>query len=147
MTSTQALRDTPTVSPPSIETVPRGSIASAISGATVKLLREYTGRGPTKARTHISDDHVSVVLQDTLTLGERSLVDDGRSDLVLEARKAFQKTMGPQLIAAVELHTGRSVLAFLSDNHIDPDIAVESFVLAPLGSGPTDVARANAESP
>jgi uncharacterized protein YbcI len=147
MSNTQALPDTQTISRTSTETVPRGSAAAAISGATVKLLREYTGRGPTKARTHISDDHISVVLQDTLTLGERSLVSDGRSDIVLAARKAFQKTMGPQLIAAVELHTGRSVLAFLSDNHIDPDIAVESFVLAPVASGTTDVARANAESP
>jgi uncharacterized protein YbcI len=147
MPNTPPVPDAQTVSPASLEAVPKGSIAAAISAATVKLLREYTGRGPTKARTHISEDHISVVLQDTLTLGERSLVSDGRSDLVLSTRKAFQKTMGPQLIAAVELHTGRSVLAFLSDNHIDPDVAVESFVLAPVGSGPTDVARANAESP
>ena len=36
--------------------------------------------------------------------------------------------------------TGRTVLAFLSDNHMDPDIAVESFVLVPQngdGTPPT----------
>lgn len=27
--------------------------------------------------------------------------------------------------------TGRRVLAFLSDNHVDPDVAVETFVLEP----------------
>jgi len=32
---------------------------------------------------------------------------------------------------AVERHSGRKVRAFLSDNHVDPDIAVESFVLEP----------------
>jgi hypothetical protein len=36
---------------------------------TVRLLSQYTGRGPTKARTFFNDDMVTVVLQDTLTKG------------------------------------------------------------------------------
>jgi hypothetical protein len=65
-------------------------------------------------------------------MGERSLVRDGEVDLVLTSRKAFQRTMSSQMIAAVERHSGRRVLAFLSSNHVDPDIAIESFVLAPI---------------
>jgi uncharacterized protein YbcI len=114
---------------------PKGSVASAISGAIVQLMREYTGRGPTRARTYINEDLITVVLQDTLTMGERSLVRDGEVDLVLASRKAFQRTMSREMIAAVEKHSGRSVLAFLSENHIDPDIAIESFVLTPKGDG------------
>jgi uncharacterized protein YbcI len=68
-------------------------------------------------------------MHDTLTKGERSLVGDGRSELVLAARKAYQQTMRPDLIRLVEQVTGRKVVAFLSDNHLDPDIAVESFIL------------------
>jgi uncharacterized protein YbcI len=110
-----------------------GTISAAISSAVVKLLvREYTGRGPTKARTYIYEDLITTVLRDTLTMGERSLVRDGEADLVLRTRKAYQHTMGAQLVAAVEEHSGRQVLAFLSDNCLDPDIAVESFVLVPL---------------
>lgn len=110
---------------------PNRSVASAISNATVRLLRAYTGRGPTKARTYIDEDLISVVLQDTLTMGERSLVRDGELGLVMATRKAFQRTMESELVAAVEEHSGRTVLAFLSENHIDPDIAIESFVLVP----------------
>jgi uncharacterized protein YbcI len=117
---------------------PKGSIASAISGAVVQLMREYTGRGPTRARTYINDDLITVVLQDTLTMGERSLVRDGEVDLVLASRKAFQRTMSREMIAAVEKHSGRGVLAFLSENHIDPDIAIESFVLSPKGGEESD---------
>lgn len=124
-----------------------GTTASAIASATVQLLREYTGRGPTKARAYISEDLISVVLQDTLTMGEKSLVRDGHASLVLATRKAFQETMGPQLIAVVEQHSGRSVHAFLSDNHIDPDVAIECFVLAPRTNGEPDPERANAEAP
>jgi uncharacterized protein YbcI len=123
-----------------------GSVAAAISSATVQLLHEYTGRGPTKARTYINDDLITVVLQDTLTMGERSLVRDGEAELVMATRKAFQKTMGPQLIAAIERHSGRSVYAFLSENHIDPDVAIESFVLAPAADGAPDGDRNGAPS-
>lgn len=68
-------------------------------------------------------------------MGERSLVRDGEVDLVLASRKAFQRTMSREMIAAVEKHSGRSVQAFLSENHIDPDIAIESFVLMGRGDG------------
>jgi uncharacterized protein YbcI len=121
----------------STEQVPMGVVAAAISSATVKLLHEYTGRGPTKARTYMDDDLVTVVLQDTLTMGERSLVRDSKADLVLTSRRAFQQTMSSQLIAAVERHSGRKVRAFMSDNHIDPDFAVETFVLEPSLDGAT----------
>jgi uncharacterized protein YbcI len=46
-------------------------------------------------------------------------------------RKAYQDTMRDDLVTGVEEITGRTVIAFLSDNHIDPDIAIESFVLEP----------------
>jgi uncharacterized protein YbcI len=76
------------------------------------------------------------VLQDTLTKGERSLVGEDRDELVLTMRKAFQDTMGHDLINGIEQILGRKVIAFMSDNHIDPDIAVEVFVLAPAEAGP-----------
>src|SRR3954463_12253416 len=109
-----------------VERSSTGSVAAAISNGVVRLMNEYTGRGPTRARTYISDDLVSVVLRDTLTKGERSLVADGKTGLVLSTRKAFQITMGDELVALVEQITGRRVIAFLSDNHIEPDIAVET---------------------
>ncbi|HTA13888.1 MAG TPA: DUF2294 domain-containing protein [Solirubrobacteraceae bacterium] len=121
-----------------IPTTQKGSISSAISGAVVQLMREYTGRGPTKSRTYIDENLITVVLQDTLTMGERSLVRDGEADLVLTSRRAFQRTMSSQLIAAVEEHSGRKVLAFLSDNHLDPDVAVECFVLVPRADREAD---------
>ncbi len=114
-----------------------GPRAAAISNLVVRLVREYTGRGPTQAKTHFSEDLVTVVLKDTLTEGERSLVRDGQMTLVLETRKAYQRTMREDLVAAVETITGREVAAFLSDNHIDPDVAVESFVLKPA-PGPAE---------
>jgi uncharacterized protein YbcI len=112
-----------------------GSMVSAISNAVVRLLSEYTGRGPTQARTYIDENLITTVLQDTLTKGERSLIRNGETKLVLANRKAYQNAMGPDLVACVEEISGRQVVAFLSDNHIDPDYAVESFVLSPRDGG------------
>ena len=55
------------------------TLHAAISHAIVGLLREYTGRGPTKARTTIRDNVVLVMLEQTLTKGEQSLVNKGRA--------------------------------------------------------------------
>ena len=111
---------------------PESSSPSAkISTATVQLVRRYTGRGPTRARTQISDDVVTVLLSDTLTPGERTLVANGRSERVLELRSEFQMAMRDDLVAVVEGQLDRKVMAFMSQNHIDPDLAVEVFVLEP----------------
>jgi len=107
----------------------------AISNLVVRLLSEYTGRGPTKARTHFNDNLITVVVQDLLTRGERSLIRDGKADLVLEMRRAYQLTMRDDFIAGIEEITGRVVIAFLSANHIDPDVAIESFMLASQDDG------------
>ena len=111
-----------------------GSVNSAIANQVVRLVREYTGRGPTEARASIAGDLVSVLMRDTLTKAERALVRDGKGDFVLAMRQQFQKMMRDDLVAAVETLTDRRVLAFMSDNHIDPDMAVESFVLEPQAS-------------
>jgi uncharacterized protein YbcI len=109
-----------------------GSVAADISRGAVRVLREYTGRGPTKARTVINRDTVAIVLGDTLTKGERSLVMMGESDHVLHSRRSYQEVMGDDLVELVEKLTGRTVAAFLSANHIEPDYAVEFFLLEPL---------------
>jgi uncharacterized protein YbcI len=106
-----------------------GFHVAAISNMVVRVISEHTGRGPTKARTHLSEDLVTVVLGDTLTRGERTLARAGRKDLVLSVRQAFQEAMQRDLVAGVQDITGREVAAFMSADHIDPDMAVETFVL------------------
>jgi len=109
----------------------QGTVAAEISNAVVRLMSEYIGRGPTKARTAISRDMVTVLLQETLTKAERSLAENGKADLVLRMRHEFQRTMRDDLVAAVEMLMERKVIAFMSANHINPDMATEIFVLEP----------------
>ena len=115
-----------------------GAKSAAISNLTVRLMSQYTGRGPTKARTYFNADMVTVVLQDTLTKGEITLVHLGHRAKVLDTRRTFQEVMGDELVAGVEEILDRKVLAFLSANHVEPDIAVETFILVPSEDGASD---------
>jgi len=108
-----------------------GSLTAAISNAIVRITAEYTGRGPTKARTSIHDDVILVLMQETLTKAERSLLASGQGDFVLETRARFQNTMRDDYVLAVEELTERRVLAFMSANHLEPDMGAELFVLEP----------------
>jgi uncharacterized protein YbcI len=106
-----------------------------ISTSAVQLLHEYTGRGPTQAKTLINDNLVTILLADTLTKGERTLVEKGHSERVLSLRHDYQVAMSDDLTAIVERQLDRKVSAFMSQNHIEPDLAVEVFVLEPDGLG------------
>lgn len=115
-----------------------GELAAAISDTVVRALARTTGRGPTKARTTLGDNGVFVVLQDSLTRGERVLADAGQQEAVLDLRRRWQGVMRADVSVEIEKLTGRRVIGVMSDNHIDPDLAVEVFVLEPLATGGGD---------
>jgi uncharacterized protein YbcI len=105
------------------------TLYAAISNAIVKCLRDYTGRGPMKARTTIRDNVVVVMLEQTLTKGEQVLLDKGRGENVLGLRREYQEAMREESSDKVAELTGRNVVAMLSANHLEPDLAAEIYVL------------------
>jgi uncharacterized protein YbcI len=115
-----------------------GPRSAAISNVMVQLLHEYTGRGPTRARTTIAGDLIVCVLADTLTKPEVRLVHAGEEESVLHQRSTFQRLMRQDAVDSIEQISGRKVVAFMSNNHIDPDLAVETFVLEPLTGAAAD---------
>src|SRR5215218_1258125 len=108
---------------------PTRSLPMEISNLVVRLFAEYTGRGPTKARTVIREDVVVCITHNTLTKGERRLVEEGEGEMVVSVRRKFQTTMRDDLVSGVELLTGRKVLSFLSDHDAENDYAAEVFIL------------------
>jgi uncharacterized protein YbcI len=108
-----------------------GALNAAISEVVVRLMAQRTGRGPTKARTTIDRDLIVVMLQDSLTSGEQFLADNHQAERVLDTRRAYQAAMRSDCVAAIEALTHRTVIAFMSTNHIEPDLAAEVFVLEP----------------
>jgi uncharacterized protein YbcI len=120
-----------------VDEVALGRARAAISTEMTRLHREYYGRGPTKARTYIQDDLVAVVLQETFTRAERTLVERGEVEAIQQIRRRFQQQMSEEFTALVEQATGRKVRAFLSETNLEADVSVEIFLLA---DGRTDMA-------
>jgi len=107
-----------------------GEIRATIGSEIVRLQSEYYGKGPTKARVHAEGDVVVVVLEETFTRAERTLIERGEADGIQDIRRRFQRVMADQFKAIVEQATGREVRSFFSDTDLSQDISVEVFILA-----------------
>jgi hypothetical protein len=74
---------------------------------------------------------------------EQTIMDSGDSDRVVAMREDFQRVMADRYKHVIEELTDRSVLAFLSQAHVEPDITMEIFFVdRPLdGFGAVEVIR------
>jgi uncharacterized protein YbcI len=103
---------------------------AAISRSMAGLQREHYGRESTKVNAYAIKDMIMVVVRlKHLTPLEKSMVDGGEPDRVLALRAEFARVMAGRYKHTVEQVTGRTVVALLSQAHVDPDIIVEAFFL------------------
>ncbi|HLM85663.1 MAG TPA: Na-translocating system protein MpsC family protein [Solirubrobacteraceae bacterium] len=105
-----------------------GHLLAAISTSIVGILRDHYGRGPMNAKTYVLDDIVVVVMRGSgFTPLEQTIMDSGEPDRVIAMREDFQRVMATRYRHTIEDLTGRKVLAFLSQAHVEPDITMEIF--------------------
>ncbi len=119
-----------------------GRLLAQISTSFVALLREHYGRGPMKAKTYAVDDVIVVVMRGSgFTALEQTIMDSGQPNRVIAMREDFQQMMANRYKDTIEELTGRKVVAFLSQAHVEPDITVEMFFVdGPLpGFGAVEV--------
>lgn len=105
-----------------------GTVTGAITRGIVRVFASQVGRGPTKARTVISGDLVVVVLEDTLTPSEKTLLEDDAGETVASLRRRLQRAMMPEMAAVIEGSLGCTVRATLSDHDPENDVCVEVFL-------------------
>jgi uncharacterized protein YbcI len=106
-----------------------GRLLADITNRIVALMREHYGRGPIKAKTYVLDNLIVCVLSDGFTAIEKTMMEGGEPDRVLEMRRDFQRYMKVRYSEMVQELTGRKVLAFLSQVHVEPDLTVEMFLM------------------
>jgi uncharacterized protein YbcI len=107
-----------------------GQLLAAISNGIVAILREHYGRGPMKAKTYALDDIIVVVMRGSgFTPLEKTIMDSGQPERVIAMREDFQRVMAGRYRQMIEELTGRNVVAFLSQAHVEPDITMEIFFI------------------
>jgi len=125
----------------------RSRQAIAVGNAVTRLHRDRYGRGATTTRTVFHGNRIIAFLEDIYTPLERTLIEAGDWEQVKATRQSFQMAMRGPFTTAVEEITGRKVIAFMSQVHLDPDMAAEIFVLSPNGEEtPADKSPENGSS-
>jgi anti-anti-sigma factor len=115
-------------------------MANQIANGLVRLWRERAGVGPQRARAHVTEMSVTCLMEGTLTAAERTLVASGRTELVRRQRDELRLILRADASELVERSTGRRVLCMLGDTSVEPDHAVDVFVLGgPVADGPGSV--------
>jgi uncharacterized protein YbcI len=106
------------------------ALLDAVTDAIVALHLRYYNRIPASAKTQLlGGDLLACVLGGVYTDVEKTLIELGRTQTVHETRGEFQHAMRHKFIEAVEQLSGRPVIAFISNHHVGPDLAVELFWL------------------
>jgi uncharacterized protein YbcI len=119
-----------------------GKLLAAISTSIVAIIREHYGRGPMKAKTYALDDIIVVVMRGSgFTPLEQTIMNSGEPGRVVAMREDFQRVMADRYKQTIQELTGRRVVAFLSQAHVEPDITIEIFFVdGPLpGFGAVEV--------
>ena len=103
-----------------------------VTRSMVALHERYHHRKPVTAKTQLlGDDLLVCVLGGVYTDVEKTLIELQHSTTVQETRSEFQTAMQHKFVDEIERLTGRSVLAFISNSHVGPDLEIELFVLGP----------------
>ncbi len=106
-------------------------LGAEIANATAHIYRELLGKGPTTVRAYIEHDLIVVVMEDIYSVAERTMIAAGAADDVIAMRYRMQDAVRHRFVEEIERLSGRTVRAFLSQTNVDPDIAVEVFILTP----------------
>jgi uncharacterized protein YbcI len=110
-------------------------LLAAVTEAMVAFHQRYYHRKPVTAKTlMLGDDLLACVLGGVYTDVEKTMIEIQRKTIVQETRNEFQNAMQAKFINVVERLTGRTVLAFISNHHVGPDIEIELFLLTPDGT-------------
>jgi uncharacterized protein YbcI len=111
-------------------------LLAAVTRSMVALHERYHHRKPVTAKTQrLGEDLLVCVLGGVYTDVEKTLIELQHSTTVQETRSEFQTAMQHKFVDEVERLTRRSVLAFISNSHVGPDLEIELFMLGPASRG------------
>jgi uncharacterized protein YbcI len=111
-------------------------LLTAVTESMVALHERYHHRAPVSAKTQmLGDDLLACVMGGVYTEVEKTMIELQRGTVVQETRSAFQSAMQHRFIAEVERLSGRAVLAFISNQHVGPDIEIELFMFGDATDG------------
>jgi len=97
-------------------------VAEQLGEELLEIHLQTYGHGAGKVTVNFLDNSVVVFLDEIeLQRSEEFLIDNGKAEMVLQTRAAFQEKIEATFRAAVERATGRKVISFASTTKLDPN--------------------------
>jgi uncharacterized protein YbcI len=123
--------------PLALTALPRREPLLEISNRMVRLYKNAIGRGPTKCRTQFAGaDSLVVLLENSFTVSERTLVALGEEQRLRETRLVLQSTLETDARGIVEEVLARRTLSFITGIDTRRDVTLHFFTLGrPLDGG------------
>jgi uncharacterized protein YbcI len=113
-----------------------GEVSSHVSRQIVQLHARLYGRGPTRAKTYITQDYLLTILEEIFTPAENTLIGAGKGEHVQATRMAFQEAVKDAFVEIVEESTGRPVRTLISQVDLDTGAAMQLFLFQPQAAPP-----------
>ena len=114
---------------PALRPLEGGKLLAEITNRIVSLMREHYGRGPIKAKTYVLDNLIVCVLSDGFTAIERTMIEGGEPERVLETRRDFQRMMNDPLQQADRRADRQQGARVPEPSPREPDLTIEMFLM------------------
>jgi uncharacterized protein YbcI len=105
------------------------SVGAQIAEAMADLHAEFYGHPPGSSRAIVTEEVVVVVMEQTFTRAEQTMIERGEFEEIQSIRRRFQRVMAEDFHSVVENATGREVRSFVSDTDINEGLSIEVFLL------------------
>ncbi|NJL20988.1 MAG: DUF2294 domain-containing protein [Leptolyngbyaceae cyanobacterium SM1_3_5] len=110
----------------------RGQLERALGQRIQTIFRDRIGQRPAKAICQMFDESLTIVLEDTTSPAERTLIDVGKLDLAKQLRRHLQDSIKAAIQAEIAQIVEQDVLAVLIDADLESGYAsVTAILLAP----------------
>lgn len=97
----------------------RGQLERNLSQRIQSFYANQLGHRPTKVTCQLFDAKLAIVIEDSVTLPEQLLINQGQEELAEQVRSGLDEAIEPQLKQLIEEILERKVLDFLSDVTLD----------------------------
>lgn len=110
----------------------RGQLERALGQRIQTIFRDRIGQRPAKAVCQMFDESLTIVLEDTTSPAERTLIEAGKSDLAKQLRRHLQDSIRAAVQAEISQIVEQDVLAVLLDADLETGYAsVTAILMAP----------------
>lgn len=107
----------------------RGQLERALGQRIQTIFRDRFGQRPSKAVCQMFDESLTIVLEDTTSPAERTLIDAGKLELAKQLRLHLQESIKAALKAEIAQIVEQGVLTVLLDTDLDSGYASVTAIL------------------